>query len=202
LVYAHKRQRSPIYVQGVAISNADPSAQAAYLIPNVFNFVEPLFNTLVLGWGDGIGWSLIGTFGKLDTPLPLLFIALGYILLFVAIFIGTDEQQDTLDKKNFYTNKLALLTTLILIIYTVGVYLSMYIFSTPPHTKVITGVQGRYLLPLLPLLVLFISKNLATMRVAVYKSIMLFTPLIILVVSVVVIFLRFYVFYPNKWLTF
>jgi uncharacterized membrane protein len=186
-----------IYVQAVAISNADPSAQAAYLIPNVFNFAEPLFNTLVLGWGDGIGWSLIGTFGKLDTPLPLLFVALGYILAFVAIFIGTDEQQDTLDRKNFYTNKLILLTILILSIYTVGVYLSMYIFSTPPHAKVITGVQGRYLLPILPLLALFISKNLATMRKVTFKAIMTFTPLIILTASVVVIFLRYYVFYPK-----
>jgi uncharacterized membrane protein len=191
------KESGAIYVQAVAISKADPSTQAAYLIPNVFNFVEPLFNTLILGWGDGVGWSMIGTFGKLDTPLPLLFIVLGYILAFVAIFMGTEEQQDAHDRKNFYTNRLALLTILILIIYTVGVYLSMYIFSTPPHTKVITGIQGRYLLPILPLLVLFITKNLATMRVAVYKSIMLFTPLIILVASVVVIFLRYYVFYPK-----
>jgi len=191
------KEKGSIYVEGVAISNADPSAQAAYIIPHFFNFVEPFVNTLALGWGDGIGWSLIGTFGKLDTPLPLMFIVLGYILVFAGIFAGVNEREEIHNRKNLYTNKLALLTLLALVIYTVGVYLSMYIFSTPPRTKVITGVQGRYLLPILPMLTLFITKHLVTLRERAYVAVMTLIPLTLLVASVIIIFLRYYVFYPQ-----
>jgi uncharacterized membrane protein len=191
-----KDTRGPIFVDSISIAHADPSTQAAYLIPNILNFVQPFVNTLLLGWGDNIFVSTIGEFGKLDTPLPLLFVGLGYLLVFLAVFVGKDNKKT---QKITSGTKLPikLLIGGALLSYIVGVYLSMYIFSTPPHEKIITGIQGRYLLPLFPLLVLFVNKDLVTMRAKIYENLMIFLPLILLVASVVVVFLRYYVYYPQ-----
>jgi len=192
-----KDHGGPLYIDAIASSHADPSMQVGYLVPNIFNFFEPFVNTLLLGWGDGIYVSVIGDFGKLDTPLPLFFIALGYTLTLIAVFVGVDEKEDERDARAFCARKSSILFALLTsLIFIVGVYLAMYVYSTPPHERVVTGVQGRYLLPLLPLLTLFVAKSWVTMRETAYDLIMTSLPLILLVVSTIVIFLRFYVLYP------
>ena len=78
----------------------------------------------------------------------------------------------------------------------VGVYLAMYVYSTPPHEQIVTGVQGRYLLPLLPLFILFMPRVFTTSK-KIYGSICLLSPLLLLIASVVVIWLRYYTHYPG-----
>jgi uncharacterized membrane protein len=187
------KDHEPIYVGTIAISHADPSMQVGYLFPNVFNFVEPFINTLVLGWGDSVFMSFIGVFGKLDTPLPLVFITIGYLVLLVATFSTSENNQTFKNLKQFNISKATLGVTIIFII---GVYLGMYVYSTPPHTKAIIGIQGRYLLPLVPLLMLFMPKNLAIIRKGIYNSILTILPISLLIVSALIVFLRYYTTYP------
>lgn len=187
----------PLYVDAIAASNAIPHEQASYLFANIFNFFEPFINTLLLGWGDGVYASMIGNFGRLDTPLPTLFVTIGYIFTAVAIFVGPEESTEAKMSQQFCHRKTAAwLTLIVAVVYTVGVYLAMYVYSTPPREQVITGVQGRYLLPLLPLLVLFVSKALLTMRAKAYTLLMITAPLVLLIVSTIAIYLRFYIVYP------
>jgi uncharacterized membrane protein len=186
-----------LYVDSIAIGHADPSAQVGHLFPNVFNFVEPFVNTLFLGWGDGVTASLMGVFGKLDTPLPLLFIILGYVSVAVAIFAGISDQKEDIEIRRSKSDKwLRLLIPLVAIAFIGGVYLAMYIYSTPLNSKVVTGVQGRYLLPLIPLFLFFAPKNWIVMKREIYNVVLTAVPLILLVASVLVLFLRYYVQYP------
>jgi uncharacterized membrane protein len=191
-----KDAKGPIYIDSIAIAHADPSAQVGFLIPNVFHFVGPFLNTLLLGWGDNIVVSVIGMFGKLDTPLPLLFVVLGYLLIIIAVFVKTDNEADVPKLASAGRLPLKLLIIGSVILYIIGVYLSMYIFSTPPHEKIITGVQGRYFLPLLPLLVLFVRKRSIVMKASLYTKLLHSLPLLLLAVSALVVFLRYYVYYP------
>jgi uncharacterized membrane protein len=192
-----KTPGGPYFIDSIAISHASPSLQAHHVIPNVFNFVEPLVNTLFLGWGDNVFVSMMGEFGKLDTPLPLLFVILGYIVLFVALCTGLGEKDEPALTRNFYLKRRTILLTLLTAAFFAGgVYLAMYIYSTPPGEKIITGVQGRYFLPLLPLGVLFIPKSSITIGRKLYYSVLTAGPLLVLVASVLVIYLRFYPLYP------
>jgi uncharacterized membrane protein len=187
------------YFDAIAVSHADPSRQADYIIPNIVNFIQPFTNTLLLNWGDGILISLIGMFGKLDTPLPLLFVLLGYIIIITAILGGVNDMKGRKnDKEAFrHNSKSIIISTLLVLGYIVGVYLAMYIVSTPPQEKIITGIQGRYLLPLIPFGVLFAAKGWITFnKRSSYETFLLIAPLILMLTSVVVVFLRYYVKYP------
>lgn len=187
------------FFDAIAVSGADPSSQVHYLISNVTNFVQPLTNTLLLNWGDGIFTSLIGMFGKLDTPLPLLFIVLGYVIVFVALMGGVaDKKAQKNDQEVIRHNVKSVVISILLVLgYIFGVYLAMYIASTPPQEKIITGVQGRYLLPLIPFGVLFAAKSCFVFRKrSSYEIFLLVAPMILLLASVIVVFLRYYVKYP------
>lgn len=193
-----KQSGGPYYIDAIAISHANPSEQVAFLVPNLLNFVQPFINTLLLGWGDNVLVSLIGEFGKLDTPLPILFVIMGYFIVFIAAFGGTDEKSEAKLAKNYYLLKSNLfLGAALTVLYIGGVYLAMYIYSTPPEEKIITGIQGRYLLPLVPLGVLFAAKNWLIIREKIYRIILIAVPLLLLTASLVVVFLRFWIEYPK-----
>jgi uncharacterized membrane protein len=183
----------PVYIESVAIGHAQPSVQAHYLVPNLLNFLQPLLNTLFLPWGDGVYGSVIGNFGKLDTPLPLLFIALGYALILIAVFARPDNEKEIKLPKTKYLNSAVLLTA---VAFSLGVYLAMYVYSTPPGARIITGVQGRYFLPLIPLFVLFVSKNWVTVKKSAYSAALTIIPIVLIIASAAMVLLRFYATYP------
>ena len=191
---------APYYSNAIAISNAEPMRQIKYVLPNVINFFQPFFNSTLLNWSDGIYTSVIGTFGKLDAPLPLLFVVLGYVVILLTIVggvaCGTNDKKT--DAASARRSPMRLLVSAVLVSgYVVGVYLAMYIASTPPESKIVTGVQGRYFLPLLPFGVLFAAKGFIVFRsLASYRNFLLASSTILLTASVVTIFLRYYIVYP------
>lgn len=189
--YVTRYRGGPVYINSIDAAHAAPGTQLHYLIPNVFNFIEPLSNTLFLGWGDSTLVSLIGTFGLLDTPLPLLFVILGYTLILITVF-ATDEENVTHSKRQLASWAAFLLA----IVYIGGVLFSMYVISTPPRTAVITGVQGRYFLPVLLLLAVYLPKPLLVNK-RTLTIICAALPLILLTASIVVVWLRYYLLYPR-----
>lgn len=186
------RYGSPhVYIDTVDAVHASPAAQLHFIIPNIFNFIEPLANTLFLGWGDSTLLSLVGTFGRLDTPLPLLFILIGFFLILLTVFAKEEEITDMPHRKYFLP--MVLLTAAL---YSVGVILSMYIISTPPHAKIVTGVQGRYFLPIVLMLAVFMPKFLLVKKDTL-RMIYAITPVLLLSASLLVIWLRYYLIYPR-----
>lgn len=86
--------------------------------------------------------EIIGVLGWLVYPLNNLFIIIYYIIFILLIL----SNKSNLDKNKRIFN---LITMLILI---GGIFMALYVDWTPYHTYVINGVQGRYFLPLLPII--------------------------------------------------
>lgn len=192
-----RRGGGPYYVDSIAISGAMPSLQAQYVIPNVFNFVQPFVNSFLLGWSDYIYVSVIGLFGKLDTPLPTVFVLLGYLVIVLAVFARSEGGKPPRAYVRALSQKKVIVAIVLTsLTYIGGVYLAMYINSTPYQEKIVTGVQGRYFLPLIPLAVLFVSKNFVIVKQSLYNALVLGLPALLLVVSVIILVLRYYVVYP------
>ena len=74
------------------------------------------------------------------------------------------------DKKaDYMTNKQKVLVGMLSLIMIGGIVLSMWLDFTPPQWKNVAGVQGRYFLPFLPMLVLML-KGKQTLRVERYSK--------------------------------
>jgi uncharacterized membrane protein len=126
-------------------------------------------------------------------------VLLGYIIIFVAILGNVADKTAEKDNQEVISHnaKSLVISSLVVLGYIFGVYLAMYIASTPPQEKIVTGVQGRYLLPLIPFGVLFATRGCFVFRKrSSYEIFLLIAPLILLLASVIVVFLRYYVKYP------
>lgn len=138
--------------------------------------------------------SAVGLFGLLDTYNPTFITVLIYLNL---IMIGLAEGI----REKIKINRLSKILIIIYIISTIiGVYTALYITWTPFElhkigTKVITGVQGRYFIPIIMPFLLLLSFNKGKDK-KIFKIIeenYLLIPCITLLISMCSIFLRFWV---------
>lgn len=137
--------------------------------------------------------GMIGMFGLVDTYLPVSLVGLYliYFIVFILVEASNSKYVLSLSKKGII---------LLYILFAVAsIYTIMYIDWTTQLFQVvggtqITGVQGRYFLPLLyPFSLLFINrkKNISNLGTIVLNN-YLIIPLIMLAVSLIVILLRFW----------
>ena len=138
--------------------------------------------------------SAVGLFGLLDTYNPTFITVLIYLNLFA---IGLAEGIREKIKINRLTKALIIIFAIAVVI---GVYAALYITWTSVElhkigTKVITGVQGRYFIPIImPLLLLLSFKKGKDKKVfKIIEENYLLIPCITLLISMCSIFLRFWV---------
>jgi len=81
------------------------------------------------------------------------FVYLLFLIGLALAVLGDMQNKFTLTRKQ----KLIFLSVLFL--YIVGIILSMYIFWTPPGAEIAKGIQGRYFIPIVPLL-LYLAASL------------------------------------------
>ena len=181
--------------QSNIISNS--SQQISFIIHNPFSFISILFNTIGQKCFEYFS-GLIGKLGWVDTnfPMPFYFIFF-YIILIVAIFEGSFAH-----KINF---KMKLIIIVISITIISGIFAGLYIFWTSiplfggVGAAIIDGVQGRYFLPILPLVLLLFSSKLSQVipKKNVYINSMLnYIPLfsvMSLIYTIVIVTLRFWI---------
>jgi uncharacterized membrane protein len=89
--------------------------------------------------------SFFGNFGYLDTPLPYSYYYFSLVVLSVVFFSSMISYKSNLVGSNNLVYKSLLLVVLFVTIC--GVYLVLYVSWTPVGASVISGVQGRYLIP-------------------------------------------------------
>lgn len=93
----------------------------------------------LLANGDAYAHQMIGVLGWVDVPLPMS-VAL---LMLVALFFVSTPPIDVRTR----------VVCLAIVIVTIGgISLSQYLAWTPPGAMSVDGIQGRYFLPLLPML--------------------------------------------------
>lgn len=130
----HTHEISPADQLNFVLS--DPVGYLQIILDNVF---RKLKNLLDLAIGAKLGW--------LDTPLdPFLLFAIECSLLFLAL---TDKNEAV---KFNRTGKIVVLAVALLTVF--SIFSSSYIALNPVATKDLTALQGRYFIPILPLVLL------------------------------------------------
>ena len=124
--------------------------QKSIIVHDPWYFIWVLGNTL---WTKHEFYiqSTIGIFGWLDTPLPSIFYY-GFAVLFgmvIAKIIKNSRQRTPIG--------LVVLMTCIFIGTIAGIMYYFYIYGTPVASPFVDSLQGRYILPILPFLILALS---------------------------------------------
>lgn len=184
----------PLMLQSVTSeSNSLVGKQLSFVINHPFKYTKILITNIFDQRFFQLS-SMVSLFGLIDTYVPMPIIFLSYIyLVIIALAEGSTD-------KVKISKQLKIVSIVFVLLTIIGVYSAMYITWTPELTaKVggdyISGVQGRYFLPILmPFLLLFSNSKIKDNKL--FKSIKtnyFIIPIILLSNSVFMILLRYWV---------
>lgn len=180
------------------------SNQLNFIIHKPIEYTKILFDN-IFGQMSQQNYWMIGTLGHLDTYMPYLFVFLMNLFLIVTFIYESLYEKIILP---LWTKISYIILTILAII---SMYTIMYISWTPRVLgkiggNEITGIQGRYFIPLLLLIPLIFSNNLidkldskGNFRKILDKSKNIFdnnfyyVTFCSLILTVIIVFLRFYV---------
>ena len=183
----------PTLLQKVSSSGSDlVGQQISYVLSHPWQFLVIIWNNIINQRFFQLN-SMVGLFGLIDTYLP--FIAVFGIYIYLILIALSEGSSDSIKVKK----SMKILAGIIVVVSIFAIYGVMYISWTPQLLKEvggdqISGVQGRYFLPLLmPLLLLFSNKKIKDNRFfkAIRKN-YLFVPIVMLTISVTTILLRYW----------
>lgn len=137
---------SNLTIEG-AVEGQNNAGQVANLIQHPLRIIGVMFNTFFFQWGDGVVSGVVGLFGWVDTPLSEVFVVTGYILIAFILFANYEQVKYKLSKINKWV------ISLISVLYAVGTCVALYIVYSPVDFDIIYGLQGRYFLLMLFMLV-------------------------------------------------
>lgn len=144
----------------VGLQGVDPASQLRFLLTNPFDFIITLIQTFVIegfkqiAISDFLWFSMHSILSWLTYKLPLTFVILGYVLLVVTLLYDEDKQHE----KHLFPG---LIFTATFFISLLGIGTALYLVWTSVGATQIAGLQGRYFLPMIPLLIpgfLYISR--------------------------------------------
>jgi uncharacterized membrane protein len=142
-----------IYDLQASLTNSafSPIRQIDFLLSNPINIVSVVFVTTIQRFGFYLQ-SLIGIFGWLEYGLdPLSYLLYGLFFIYILLSINLSNKYILSKNKNF------LLFGALSISY-VFIVLLAFVFNTAPGTLTAHGVQGRYFIPFVPFIILFIAQ--------------------------------------------
>lgn len=161
--------------------------QLFYVLMYPFDFIQALLNTSSKYAADFPILS-IGSWAYLDTPLPNWI----YGIYFLAIFLISVFDNNSI-KINFRQRYIILGLFLLI---TCSIFLLEYLTWTYVGAQVVHGFQGRYLIPILPLLFLFLYESGSNTQNRIFAESMITLFIIFILSKVVFIFLNhYYAFY-------
>lgn len=132
--------------------------QLSFIVNHPLKYIYILLLNIKSQFYSQMYW-MIGTFGLLDTYLPPLFAVMSLTNL-ILVFL-----MDAINEKINVSVKQKIIILCIFIFAVSAIYTAMYIYWTPnvlgiTGGNIITGVQGRYFIPLLILLPILCSNKL------------------------------------------
>lgn len=168
-----------------------PSEQLARIFTAPSEFLFAFWNMYFHAWGNEVSYSLIGTFGWMDTPMSILVVVAGYIMLFLALVANRGEDS----KKIKHLGRIPRWGLLAVFVgYVLAVNLAMYIFYSPVDFNIIAGLQGRYFIPALLLLaIVMINNDAIKTSKRLYRAVAIYTPIALLTLALGYIYVRYYV---------
>lgn len=144
------------YPTTLGLTGVDPPEQVRYLISHPLSFIETAFRSFIFeGFkspptSDFYILSAFGFFSTLTYKLPIIFIFTGYITLVIAL-LYKDGDKNIINAQ--LSKKLAAIGGLTFFLSVAAVAVALYIVWTVVGAPQIAGIQGRYFIPLLPLLI-------------------------------------------------
>jgi len=179
------------YQQAYPMSNI--AAQMSYIIHQPLAYGQVLLGTLFGHYFDFAVFSFIGIIGWADTALPMIAIVAGFVNVAFAFYLTTQSE------KLRSTHWLKWLAVAIVATVFCVTATFMYLFCNNVKDTYVTGLQGRYLIPVVPVLAivaLFGKQTLKQQRFATLGKRCLYSSIVLIIVMAWVAVLRFYV--PNS----
>ncbi|HMK53518.1 MAG TPA: DUF2142 domain-containing protein [Methanobacteriaceae archaeon] len=127
--------------------NVGSNFSISYIFSNVLIFLNMILHTLSV-LDEKYLISFVGNFGWLDTPMPEWLVYL--YLAFLIIVAFTDKTRIKIDLKA----KLIFIITFV--VECLFIFFYLYITWNPPGSSIIGGIQGRYFIPIAPLVLLLV----------------------------------------------
>lgn len=161
--------------------------QLFYILMHPLDFVQALLNTSSAYAGE-LPTVVIGNWAYADTPLPNWMY--GVYLFALVLITAFDKSHFKMNIKQRY-----ILLGLFLLI-TLTIFVLEYLTWTYTGAQVIHGIQGRYLIPILPLLFLSLYETGARTKNRILIELMISLFIIFILSKVVLIFIStYYAFY-------
>lgn len=152
LVLMNYMYTAGLKIEGTQAKNERAVEQVEYIVKNPLKFIEMIVNTLRVNGGYYIDTMIGSELGWLDIKNDQLVIRGFLIMLFLSCFL--DKNEENFSKKQKIWICLIFIGTILLLIT------MTYVLWTQVGAKTPFGIQGRYFLPILPLILLpLISKE-------------------------------------------
>lgn len=167
-----------------SLPGVDPPAQLQYVLGHPFHFLRLLCEAMLQTESY---FCVIGALGNLDVGLPWFFYPLYWLALLATAYLDADKPMPLGWPVKTAALGLAVLTL-------VAIHSAMYLSWNAVGADQLVGMQPRYLLPLLPLLLLSLRKRKPSGPIARYVPAavtMLLAPLVSLA-AVLVMMVRYY----------
>jgi len=127
----------------------DAVAQKQYVLQQPLDFISALFNTYLTDAQPKLYKTLLGNFIWDTAPLPLVFMFIAVILITLSVFLSSPREKNVTFTPLVKTILLSVSVLLIVIIS-----YALYIYYTPLKGTSVLGIQSRYFIPFLPLILL------------------------------------------------
>lgn len=174
------------------VPSIQPGLQKAYMFQAPHEFISALISTYLTNYGNGTFIGLFGNFGWLTATLPTLFIVVSTLVIYFAVQAREKDEQrlDTLPAQQLRFFRVWCVAVFMAVLLMISA--ALYVYWTPYKETYIMGIQGRYFLPILPLLLVpFIGK--LKPRQESIKRIVVIGSSIVLLSAIHTLFWRFYI---------
>lgn len=127
---------------------ADTPVQLSFILHSPIKFATVLYNTYISPSSDGLYLQMIGQLGWLDTKIIFWNLLFSFCAVFLAVIGGLKAKQFTLPTVN-----MRWIATAITIVIIGAISSVLYLTWNAPKATIIDGLQGRYYIPLIGLLI-------------------------------------------------
>lgn len=172
----------------------EPVINRSVIISQPLSFLIIMINSIMYSGVISLT-GLIGHFGWLTAPMSDVAIIPAVFALILAAFVG--DKKDTLPKQRrafLWWNSTILCTIAFLIL---AIAASLYIYWADTRGAVVTGIQGRYFIPLLPLTLLLVAPLGQLKEQRKLKRVIIGLVLVSLLFAFVTMYARYYMSIPT-----
>lgn len=171
----------------------DPVVNRHIVLHQPLSFLAAMVNSVMYSGVISLT-GLIGHFGWLTAPMSDTAMVPAIFALILSAFVG--DKNDALPKQRrafLWWNSTILCTIALLVL---AIAASLYIYWTDTRGAVVTGIQGRYFIPLLPLTLLLVAPLGQLREQRRLKQIIIILLLVSLVFGFVTMCARYYMTVP------